>query len=461
VDDAALSDAAELALDSPVVTRAVALSRWIAESDPRPLTPRQVLRKPDIPVAAAVIGVAPPENPRTAADVPALNRPWNLALDMGLLRADGGTVTAGPALATWPPGDPDILAAWLDGLLTVSGSETGSPWDDTPATDILVFLTAVQEAADGVPLRDQLIKQAAELAERVGLDATFFWPEKRIANTTERLASFGAIGGGEVTSLGRWAAERLLDKLAEPEAELTAAELIAYLADCDKDERDEDAWAWLDAQPDPAEAARQLLTAGASMGPRLRWIAADVVGLLQEEALPVWREMAAVPGMGPHAKFALFTMEAGPEPDEGEWLWLAVESAAVALGRQGAGRGGHSALGGPLGGEAGSGRPGAPPGRGPGDRSSVSAVARGSHRGLRRVRRSGKAQREPVPATEGLARALEAADLADGADAGHREPRRAAPRDPGPVRLGRRPPARLPGPPRHVQRPVVLTRADP
>jgi len=176
VDDAALSDAAELALDSPVVTQAVALSRWIAEWGPRPLTPRQVLRKPDIPVAAAVM--APPENPRTAADVPALNRRWNLALDTGLLRADGGTVTAGPALATWPPGDPDILAAWLDGLLTVSGSETGSPWDDTPATDILVFLTAVQEAADGVPLRDQLIKQAAELAERVGLDATFFWPEK-------------------------------------------------------------------------------------------------------------------------------------------------------------------------------------------------------------------------------------------------------------------------------------------
>jgi hypothetical protein len=331
VDDAARSDAAKLALDSPVVTQAVALSRWIAESGPRPLTLRQVLRKPDIPVAAAVIGVAPPENPRTAADVPALNRPWNLTLAMGLLRADGDTVTAGPALATWPPDSPAILAAWLDGLLTISGSETGSPWDDTPAMDILVFLTAVQEAADGVPLR----KQATELAERIGFGPAIFWPEKRIANTAERLASFGAIGGGEVTSLGRWAAARLRDQLAEPDEELTAAELIAYLADCDEAERDEDAWAWLDAQPDPADAARQLLTAGASMEPRLRWIAADVVELLQEEALPVWREMAAVPGMGPHAKFALFTLEAGPEPDDGEWRWLAVESAAVALAEKG------------------------------------------------------------------------------------------------------------------------------
>lgn len=331
MDDAARSDAAKLALDSPVVTQAVALSRWIAESGPRPLTPRQVLRKPDIPVAAAVIGVAPPENPRTAADVPALNRPWNLTLAMGLLRADGDTVTAGPALATWPPDSPAILAAWLDGLLTISGSETGSPWDDTPAMDILVFLTAVQEAADGVPLR----KQATELAERIGFGPAIFWPEKRIANTAERLASFGAIGGGEVTSLGRWAAARLRDQLAEPDEELTAAELIAYLADCDEAERDEDAWAWLDAQPDPADAARQLLTAGASMEPRLRWIAADVAELLQEEALPVWREMAAVPGMGPHAKFALFTLEAGPEPDDGEWRWLAVESAAVALAEKG------------------------------------------------------------------------------------------------------------------------------
>jgi hypothetical protein len=336
VDDAALSDAARLALDSLVVTQAVALSRWIAESGPRPLTPQQVLRRPDIPVAATVIGVTPPENPRTAADVLALNRPWNLALDTGLLRADGGTVTAGPVLATWPLGDPEILAAWLHGLLTVSGSETGSPRDDSPAIDILVFLTAAQEAADGVPLRDELIKQATQLTEHAGVAATVFWPEKRIANTTERLASFGAIGGGGITSLGRWAAERLLDKLAEPEAEeLTAAELIAYLADCDEDERDEDTWAWLDAQPDRAEAARQLLAAGASMEPRLRWIAADVAGLLQEEALPVWREMVAVPGIGPHAKFALFTVGAGPEPDEGEWRWLAVESAAVALADEG------------------------------------------------------------------------------------------------------------------------------
>ena len=55
-------------------------------------------------------------------------------------------------------------------------------------------------------------------------------------------------------------------------------ELIGYLAECGEDDRDERAWDWLDAQPDPVDAARRLLQAGASMEPRLRWIAADVVG---------------------------------------------------------------------------------------------------------------------------------------------------------------------------------------
>jgi Plasmid pRiA4b ORF-3-like protein len=335
VDDAALSDAAKLALDSPVVTQAVALGRWIAESGPLPITAREVLRRPDIPIAAAAIGVALPEKVRTAADVLALNRPWNLALAMGLLRTHDGTVTAGPALTNWPPAEPDILTAWFDGFLTISRIETTKPWDDTSAPDTLVFLTAAQEAADGVPLKDKLMKQAVELVQQIGMDAAIFWPEERIASTTERLTSFGAIENDAVSSLGQWAAARLRETLAGPSEALTAAELIAHLANSEWDEWFEDAWAWLDTQPDLADAARQVLTQAAPLAPRLRWIATYVVELLGEEALPVWREMTAVPGIGPHARFALYTMDAGPEPNDGEWHWLAVESAAVALAETG------------------------------------------------------------------------------------------------------------------------------
>jgi len=370
-----------------------------------------------------VIGVAPPEKARTAADVPALNRPWNLALAIGLLRTDGGKVTAGPALTAWPPAEPDILAAWFDGLLTVSGIEAGNPWGDTSAADVLVFLTAAQEAADGVPLKDKLTKQAVELVQRIGMDAALFWPEKRIANTTERLTSFGAIENDAVSSLGQWAAARLREILAEPDEALTAAELIAYLADSDEDEWYEDAWAWLDTQPHPAEAARQLLTEAAPLEPRLRWIATYVVELLQEEALPVWREMTAVPHIGPHARFALFTMEAGPEPNDGEWLWLAVESAAVALAKTGPDEA-VSVLWECL----------------PAERLAaddlehrLTVVRATDHPSALSLAASiadfvASAGTESLsvnqcPATEGLARPLAAADLADRTDTRHREPR--------------------------------------
>jgi pRiA4b ORF-3-like protein len=57
--------------------------------------------------------------------------------------------------------------------------------------------------------------------------------------------------------------------------------------------------------------------------------------MLGEDVLPVWREMVAAPGIGPHALYALYQMEAGPEPGDAEWLWLAVESAAAGLARKG------------------------------------------------------------------------------------------------------------------------------
>ena len=70
------------------MTQAVALGRWISPAGSRPVTPRRVLRKPDLPAAAAVIGVPLPARLRTAADVPAVHRPWCLALAAGLLRVE-------------------------------------------------------------------------------------------------------------------------------------------------------------------------------------------------------------------------------------------------------------------------------------------------------------------------------------------------------------------------------------
>ena len=87
------------------MTQAVALGRWISTAGPRPVTPRRVLHKPDLPAAAAVIGVPLPARLRTAADVPAIHRPWCLALAAGLLRVEDGAVSAGGA-TRWPPAAP-------------------------------------------------------------------------------------------------------------------------------------------------------------------------------------------------------------------------------------------------------------------------------------------------------------------------------------------------------------------
>jgi hypothetical protein len=330
------------------MAQAVALGRWISTVGSRQVTSRRVLRKPDLPAAATVIGVSLPARLRTAADVPAIHRPWCLALAAGLLRVGDGVVSAGPALGCWPPADADVLSAWLSGLTVCSAAEAGLDPDeqDEAVGDVLALLRVLQD--EHVPTGQALVHtvraQARNLYDEFGLDASFSWraDEGTVTRAAARLTSFGAVsgsdmlaGGGLITPLGRWAAGRLPSMLAGPGEDLSAAELIAYLAQCAEDDRFDHAWEWLDAQPGPVDAARRLLAAGASMEPRLRWIAANAVELLGEDALPAWRDMVQDPGIGPHARFALYEMEAGPEPSDAQWLWLAVESAARALAESG------------------------------------------------------------------------------------------------------------------------------
>jgi hypothetical protein len=60
-----------------------------------------------------------PPQTRSAADVPDLHGPWAAAMATRLLQISDGTVTGGPALEGWPPGDAALLDAWLAGLRAV------------------------------------------------------------------------------------------------------------------------------------------------------------------------------------------------------------------------------------------------------------------------------------------------------------------------------------------------------
>src|SRR5437867_8547986 len=70
-----LRDAARLARDFPVMGQAVTLARWIGAGY-RPVTAGQVLRKADVQIAGAALGVDVPPKLRTMADILALHRPW-------------------------------------------------------------------------------------------------------------------------------------------------------------------------------------------------------------------------------------------------------------------------------------------------------------------------------------------------------------------------------------------------
>ncbi len=127
--------------------RAVALAGWLADSGPRPLTGREVLRKTDVPAAAAVIGVKAPQALRSAADVPDLHRAWLLALAAGLVAVtDGKAVARSTAL---PGQDAEVLSAWLDALRASAAAEYGQR--SVPDDILLSFLEVVAEEPAGSP----------------------------------------------------------------------------------------------------------------------------------------------------------------------------------------------------------------------------------------------------------------------------------------------------------------------
>ena len=342
-----LRDAARHAGDSDVVGRALTLARWIGTGR-RPVTAGQVLRKADVPAAGAALGVDVPPRLRTMADIRGLHRPWCLAVATGLLQVGGGWVSSGPALECWPPGDADLLAAWLTALRAVCAAESYPQDEDSVRLLAMALLTVLGE--DGEQRAGGLWGPVhAALHDLCGKYDKSFWgplnaadrycdPDTGmpLAGLVALLAEFGVVAGdpGEplVTPLGRWAAGHLaagLPGLADPG--LPAGEMIAEAARFgDEEQRGHVAWGWL-AERQPAEAAREILTAAEGMSPLLRSVAVGLVNLLGEDALPAWRELTAAPRVGPHARTVLATWDQGPEPSDADWDWLAVETAAAAL----------------------------------------------------------------------------------------------------------------------------------
>lgn len=107
---------AALAAESAVLRRAASLAGW-AEGGKRTLTAKGVLRKQDVPAAAAAIGVKAPQAIRSAADLPELHVAWCAAIGMGLLTVEG---TEAAAAALYEAGPDEALCCIWD---TIDGDD--------------------------------------------------------------------------------------------------------------------------------------------------------------------------------------------------------------------------------------------------------------------------------------------------------------------------------------------------
>ena len=329
--------------------QAVALACWIGDDRKRVTEAGQVLRRPDVPAAAAALGLRVPAKIRTAADIPALNRPWWVAVAAGLLELSEGTVTGGPMLAQWPAvSAEEVLAGWLSGLRAVCAAESDPMDKDGARLVVLALLRAL--SADDL-LSEQLV--FAELSRLCDLYDKSIWQVdcslyryrdgdhgSYLPGLVALLAEFGAVTGGPdkpvITPLGCWVAEHLTVDLPVPaDPELPAAELIAAVGRFDDEEqrrhviRD-----WL-AVRDATEAVRELLAAAEQFPPLFRCVAIEIAESVGDDALPAWRERVAAPLVGSHARAVVAAWEKGRGPREADRRWLAVEVAVAMLAKAG------------------------------------------------------------------------------------------------------------------------------
>lgn len=296
---AAESHLADAARQADVTCRAMLLATWLAESGPRKLTDRGVLRKPDVPAAVSAIGTKLPAKFRSASDITDLHRAWLFARAAGFVTVRGGRVTAKSDVASGEAGA--FLSQWLDALVACAAAEHKRYLG--PVEHLLADLRAARE--------------------RPG---TRQWVRCR-----DELADFGAIApSGDVTPLGRWAMKRLDDRLPVMSPKLTAAEMLSRLTRFDQVHHDKMAWQWIQER-DPVTAVREILRASASMSPRMRWLAGGAAELAGEDALPAWREVLDEPLLAVHARCVMIAWDEAPPLTAAELRWLAVEAAASGL----------------------------------------------------------------------------------------------------------------------------------
>ncbi len=321
------------------LSRAHRLATWVGEG--KPVTPKQVLRPRDLPAAARVLGFLGSSRINTAADVPALHRPWKVAMAIDFLRIVDGHAVAGPALGQWPDADDTtVCELWLTGLVAAFAADSGG--DDQAGAAAFSHIVLGALATDPAPSVVEFWTRARDaLTFEVAYVADPFFSTYRDKNgdaftaISDMLVEFGAATRHrpqlEITPLGRWAVQEMHAHMPKPiSTDLTADELIARLAGNDENDAWQAARPWLIGR-DPLSAAHEILAAAAAATPAQRIAAVEIVDALGEPAQAAWREVTTVPNLAAPARMALAGWNRPQASSPEDSAWLAVEYAVAAL----------------------------------------------------------------------------------------------------------------------------------
>lgn len=322
-----LAEIAPAASACPAVSHARLLATWVGQR--RPVTASGVLGRADAREAAQAAGITLPAHLRSAADIPALHRPWVAAQTAGLLTVGQGRATAIPN----PPAPTPEL--WLECLEAVCRSESGDPQQQGAIAACRHVLTVL--ATDPPPTADDLEETVHQLLEADGSDTLAVFQAFRrglmpVEAAAELLQQFGAIDYNHtITPLGRWALDHLQQRApATIHPGLPARQLLTRLTGLAADDAWYQARRWIDDRP-TGQAAAMLLTAAAGASPRERLTAVDLVTQFGDDALPAWHNALHHPTLAAHARAELAEWDAGPGPLPTDQLWLATEEALAAI----------------------------------------------------------------------------------------------------------------------------------
>lgn len=343
------ADAARLARGCLMAEQSCALARWAGRPG-RAVTAGRVVRRADVTAAGTAVGIPVPDRVRTAADVPALHRPWSFALGSGLLRINGSVAAAGQALEQWSSlTDAEALDAWWAGFRAVCAAESDTRHEGSVITLALAFLEAMTMPDNPESLWHRVVAIVDRHEEDedpqgwgyVRSLTQYRDPETRdpFTGLVDLLQRLGTVTGDDsatvaVTALGRWSLTKAqADQPPTITLDMPADAVVEVLADHVR--RGTDSWPavhrWLEFRH-PAQASQELLTAAAGLSAAARIGAGDIADSLGDEAPAVWHAVAHLPNLGAHARASLTAIEDDePHVAPADARWLAVEFAAAAL----------------------------------------------------------------------------------------------------------------------------------